>query len=151
MNLIPNEALVPIYQDHPKNISGGTGGWVGDLFIVCGGNSFQGKDYYKECYRIGKENTSFHGNMKERRKGSASIVLDDKLWIIGGIDDSEEVKRTTEYISAHDSSQKDGPELPIGLASHAVVKVNETLSMLIGGFVGVNNTRERSHTKCIYC
>ena len=89
-------------------------------------------------------------SMEEKRYYSDSAITPEgNLWIIGGTEDSDEVKRTSEYISAHDGSQEDGPELPIGLASHVVVKVNETTSMLIGGFIGGNNTRERSHTKCI--
>ena len=37
LNLGPQEAPVPTYQNYSKNTSCATGGWVGDQFIVCGG------------------------------------------------------------------------------------------------------------------
>ena len=82
MNLGPQEAPVPTYQNYPKKLSHGTGGWVGNQFIVCGGNVHE--DITNECYKIGKENTTLLGNMKEKRQKTASIVLADKLWVLGG-------------------------------------------------------------------
>ena len=40
---------------------------------------------------------------------------------------------SSEYI-LHDGSQEDGPDLPIALEKHAAIKINETHSMLIGGY-----------------
>ena len=139
INIFSIEAQVPTYQNHLKRIYGATGGWVGNLFIVCGGDVFSTKSSTKDCYQIGKEFTSFHGFMKKKRLNAASIVLDESLWILGGSGDSNSMT-TTEYISAHNGSSRDGPYMPygvngrpIGLWGHAAIKINSTTSMLIGG------------------
>ena len=125
------ESQVPTYPNYPKSLSGATGGWFGNQFIVCGGVLDQ-QTMTKECYKMEKESVSFHGNMEKKRSYAASIVLDENLWILGGYYwGNREI--TTEYISAYDGSYEAGPDLPIALHLHSAIKINETTSMLIGG------------------
>ena len=121
---------MPTYHDHVYPLVGTTGGWLENQFIICGG--VDEMDVFKECFKIGKRNINHHGNMIYKRANAASIVLGENLWVLGGYGNSNSLI-TSEYISAIDGSSKEGPNLPIGLANHATVKINSTYSMLIGG------------------
>ena len=91
---------------------------------------------FKECYMIGHETSRFHVNMTQRRHWAASIVVGNRLWVLGGCMDSkcEFVARTSEYVSINDGIHSEvGPDLPISLENHAVISLNETTAMLIGG------------------
>ena len=134
INIFPYEVEVPIYQNYSKILDSATGGWFGNQLIVCGGHNTNTYDTFKECYKIGKENTSFVGNMKNARRYAASIMLEDgRLWILGGGDDNSNILKSTEYISAHDGSQEDGPDFPSPIWKHSAIIINETTSMIIGG------------------
>ena len=85
----------------------------------------------KECYKIGKVGVSLHGNMREARHSAASIVLGDKLWVLGGWNGNR-LLASSEYI-LHDGSREDGRNMPMALGAHAAIKINETHSMVIGG------------------
>ena len=91
---------------------------------------------FKECYMIGHETSRFHVNMTQRRHWAASIVVGNRLWVLGGCMDSkcEVVARTSEYVSINEGIHSEvGPDLPISLMKFAVVALNETTAMLIGG------------------
>ena len=121
----------PTYQNHSKAVQGAIGGFIANQFIICGGY-IDGEDVIKECYNIGTTNTTLHGNMKKKRFHAASIVLADRLWILGGRDGNSNFLKSTEYI-LHDGRQEDGPDMPIGLVQHAFIQINETSFMLVGG------------------
>ena len=129
LNLDSKDVPVPTYQNHSEALSGTTGGFVGNQFITCGG--FGNGDAINECYKIGTNNSSFHGTMKEKRENAASIMLADRIWVLGGHVNYYSLK-STEYI-LHDGEQEDGPDLPITLASLQVIQVNENDFMLFGG------------------
>ena len=129
LNLDSKDVPVPTYQNHSEALSGTTGGFVGNQFITCGG--FGNGDAINECYKIGTNNSSFHGTMKEKRENAASIMLADRIWVLGGHVNYYSLK-STEYI-LHDGRQKDGPDLPIGLSRHAAIQMNHTHFMILGG------------------
>ena len=56
----------------------------------------------------------------------------DSIWIIGGYGDTDSLT-TSEYISAIDGSNEEGPDLPIEIREHAAIQVNTTTSMIVGG------------------
>ena len=59
--------------------------------------------------------------------GTTSIIINnDILWITGLYDNI-----TSEFIQLNGTIQ--GPDLPIKLRSHAIVNMNDYLTMLIGG------------------
>ena len=88
---------------------------------------------------IGQEASRFHVNMTQGRWNAASIVVGIRLWVLGGCcyNDSS---RTSEYVSIIDGINSEvGPDLPKSLYVHAVVSLNETTAMLIGGQQGDSN------------
>ena len=103
------DGQTPQYGDHPRKISGATGGFVGTILLTCGGYDFV-EGYTEKCYKIGSEGSFV--SMMEKRKYAASIVLEDeKLWILGGWDGSSSLS-STEYIFS-DGRNEEGPPMPI--------------------------------------
>ena len=87
----------------------------------------------KECYIIGQEASRFHVNMTESRLNAASIVVGNRLWVLGGCC-SMYSSRTSEYVSIIDGIGSEvGPDMPIPLDILAVVSLNETTAMLFSG------------------
>ena len=130
----------PIYPDHPKSIDGATGGFLNVSFITCGGY-VSGEGYTNNCFKLGSEGP--FATMITKRAYAASIVLEsDKLWILGGIDENGYSVSSTEYIFS-DGRNEWGPLMPIALdqhglpivlESHAMVKINQSFSILVGGY-----------------
>ena len=68
--------------------------------------------------------------MSVGREFAASIVLNDKiLWVTGGSNGG--ILASTEYVTV--TGTIPGPNLPMGLMIHAMVAINSTCSMVIGG------------------
>ena len=68
--------------------------------------------------------------MSVKRSWAASIVLNETiLWITGGYGNGP--LASSEYIRLAGSSL--GPDLPMALEAHAMVAINSTCSMVIGG------------------
>ena len=112
------------WMDYPLELYAATGGFLGNTPVICGGSSF-GQDM-DECYSLNGERSKFVTKMSETRSGAASIVLNETiLWITDGWD------ATSEYITVMGSSP--GPNLPMALGSHALIAINRTHSMVIGG------------------
>ena len=83
---------------------------------------------------IGHENTRFHVNMTLGRMFAASIVVGNRLWVLGGFGKFA-AATSSEYVSIIDGIHPErGPDLPIPLFHHTVVSINETTAMLIGGY-----------------
>ena len=133
---IGNNAQPPFqYPDHPRKIHGAIGGFLNKDFVTCGGlDSVEG--YTDKCYMLGSE-VPF-ATMMRKRWTAVSIVLsstvleDEKIWILGGYDGDSGLA-STEYIFS-DGRNEEGPPLPIALYGHAMVKINETTSFLVGGY-----------------
>ena len=139
LKLDSKDDQVPTYQNHSKSMSGATGGFLANQFITCGGCIDGESIATRNCYKVGPTNSSLHGSMKGERRNAASIVLADRLWILGGIskclshhDGRDSILKSTEYI-LHDGRQEDGPDLPISLHDHAGIQINGTHFMIIGG------------------
>ena len=131
------------YPDHPRKIHGATGGFLNNDFITCGGeDSFVETD---KCYMLGSEGP--FATMMRKRYLAASIVLEDeKLWILGGWDGSSRLS-STEYIFS-DGRTEDGPPMPIAICEHAMVKINDTTSFLVGGNIeGVSSQKSWFYDK----
>ena len=70
------------------------------------------------------------------RENAASIVLNDNtLWVTGGYNGVG--LASTEYVKMTGTIL--GPDLPMALEYHAMVAINSTCSMVIGGFSKVNS------------
>ena len=126
------------YPDHPRKITGATGGFLNNYFITCGGDDWY-EFYTDKCYKLGSDEP--FATMMMKRGGAASIVLEaEKLWILGGYNGINDRLSSTEYIFS-DGRTEEGPPMPIALSYHAMVKINETTSFLVGGFNFFNSKR----------
>ena len=66
-----------------------------------------------------------------KRRSAASTVFNEKtLWITGGYIGSQKTD-TSEYVTLKGS--KIGPSLPKVLGNHAMAKINESYSIVVGG------------------
>jgi hypothetical protein len=112
---------------------GATGGLIGDTVIICGGvNRLVMLD---ECYSLTSEKATLVTHMSVGRGYAASIVINDNsLWVTGGYTDgfSNGDSASTEYVTMTGTIL--GPDLPMTLYSHAMVAINSTCSMVIGGY-----------------
>ena len=82
---------------------------------------------------IGQEASRFHVNMTQSRMNAASIVVGNRLWVLGGCC-SMDSARTSEYVPIIDGIGSEvGPDMPIPLDILAVVSLNETTAMLFSG------------------
>jgi hypothetical protein len=126
------------WSDFPISVYEATGGLIGDSVIICGGWG-NGYNTVKECYSLTSEKATFVTHMSVGRASAASIVINDNtLWVTGGSGGSGsiggEFLASTEYVTLTETMP--GPTMPIGLFHHAMVAINSTFSMVIGGTAG---------------
>ena len=116
------------WPDFPIGVEGATGGLIGDTVIICGG--YDGGSYVDECYSLTSEKATLVTHMSVGRYSAASIVLNDNtLWVTGGYYYGS--LASTEYVTVTGTML--GPDLPMTLSHHAMVAINSTCSMVIGG------------------
>ena len=118
------------WPDFPIGVLGATGGLIGNTVIICGGRD---SNYVAdECYTLTSDKATLVTNMFVGRAYASSIVLNDKtLWVTGGYYNENLLWKSTEYVAV--TGTIIGPDLPMALASHAMVAINSTCSMVIGG------------------
>ena len=79
--------------------------------------------------------------MLEKRYNTSSVQLNENtLWVTGGNGRWEE--KTTEFISLDEPPVK-GPDLPLAITAHSMVKVDSKTIYIIGGRHG----QEKHFTK----
>ena len=108
-----------------------------EVLLICGGMSWNGGPIpfitSNKCYILDKYSSRLFATMVEKRSFAASLITNENiLWVTGGFDYFP--LSSTEYILKNGESVK-GPELPHGLASHTVIGLNSTFSMVIGGVI----------------
>jgi hypothetical protein len=114
------------WPDFPLGVRTATGGLIGDTVIICGGISPAIVD---KCYSLTSEKATLVTHMSVGRYFAASIVINDNtLWVTGGWG----VGASTEYVTL--TGTMHGPDLPMDLMVHAMVAINSTCSMVIGGY-----------------
>ena len=119
--------------------------------IICGGAYRQSGIKARDiCHFLHYDNdkwtwTKLSKTLAEPRYASASIIAGDTntLWVTGGINTMTETHlRSTDLVSLPDNAKKltgdsftikPGPNLPLALAKHCMVKLNSSMAMLIGG------------------
>ena len=116
------------WPDYPIGVFGATGGLIGNIVIICGGLGVSNSD---ECYSLTSEKATLVTHMSVGREFAASIVLNDKiLWVTGGSNGGK--LASTEYVTVTGTML--GPDLPMALFHHAMVAINSSCSMVIGGY-----------------
>ena len=121
------------WPDFPISVAGATGGLIGDTVIICGGYVYDTR-YVDECYSLTSEKATLVTHMSVERGYAASIVINDNtLWVTGGYnyDGGFVYLASTEYVTV--TGNMLGPDLPMALSNHAMVAINSTCSMVIGG------------------
>ena len=121
------------WPDFPISVSQAQGGLIKDTVMICGGRyGGANGEIFDECYSLTAQKATFVTHMSVRRYWAASIVIRNKyLWITGGYDGGGLYLSSTELVNVHGSIA--GPDLPLGLVDHAMVAVNYSCSMVIGG------------------
>ena len=118
------------WPDFPIGVSGAVGGLIGNTVLICGGHT-SNKTYVDACYSLTSQKATLVTHMSIGRDNAASIVLSNTiLWVTGG-SNGDNVLASTENVSIDGSIP--GPDLIIAVAKHAVVAINSTFSMVIGG------------------
>ena len=131
------------WAEIPKDVEAAIGGVIQEAVIVCGGED-QNYNIIDECYRLNSKTATLFTHMSAKRLYAASLVIDKtKLWITGGYSDDTGRLASSEYITLEGSEP--GPELPIPINSHALVAIDNTLSMLIGGSTTENVATKTTH------
>ena len=121
------------WLNFPISVDGATGGLIGETVIICGGGYHNGYNYtiIDECYSLTSEKATLFTHMSVERRSAASIVMDDNiLWVTGGYSGAFHLA-STEYVTVTGTML--GPNLPQALTNHAMVAINKTCSMVIGG------------------
>ena len=119
---------------------------VSGLPMICGGGG-EGTGYsrlsaYSVCYQHSKAlNTwTILTNMTNKRASSASVPLNGKLWVIGGLDndqpDDDYSLSSTEYVSSDGDESLPGPDLPSPRYGHCAVKLSTGQVMILGDGYG---------------
>ena len=122
--------------DLPTAKEGVTGGMLGDMPLVIGGN-----ENGDEVLQIDKVITPFPSHLKEKRESAATTPFKQALWVTGGY---KKIK-STELIQ-RDGNIIAGPELPVGADCHAIVEVlPDEQYILIGGW-----TEDCQYSKATY-
>ena len=130
------------WAQFPKDVNGATGGVIQDTVIVCGGLNYDLYESVDVCYSLNSKTTTLKTHMAAKRAYAASLVIDETtLWITGGWSSDtvsiQAILDTSELITLEGNEL--GPQLPIHVDLHALVAIDNTLSMLIGGRTPVGN------------
>ena len=135
------------YWINPIDTYGSTGGLLGTTPIICGGLAFECHTITKrESKPIATTTTTF------KRIFAASVMINDEvLWVSGGEDYTWLV---WDLLSSSEFIQLDGitpgPDLTMGLKNHAMININDSRTMVIGGYskVGVHTfSSYKKHSK----
>ena len=125
------------WAEFPKDVVAATGGVIQDVVVICGGGDASTE--FNECYSLNGQAATLITHMSARRQYAASLVIDKtKLWITGGV-----YLASSEYITLE--GIEPGPELPTIIDSHALVAIDNALSMLIGGSRMGNVATQTTH------
>ena len=105
---------------YPKKVGYATGGVIDEKLLICGGEPRRLQyPYPKECYIMGKDMTwSKHADMKAARLRASSTVIQDYLWVTGGVGENRIKLDTTEKIYLN-GTVAPGINLPFAVSGHS--------------------------------
>merc|ERR1712008_129272 len=83
---------------------------------------------------------SKHADMKEARAGASSTVIQDYLWVTGGVDNYSRRLDTTEKIYLNGTVEP-GIKLPFAVNSHCMVQHHNSV-YLLGGYDGNRDRKD---------
>ena len=103
------------------------------------------KRFSENCFKFINGSWEEFTSMKEKRGNAAGIIYKNEWHIFGGwtqgpLDTNNHstttLSKTSEIIS-QDGGVRKGPDLPTKFAHHAITSINETVSILSGGVLGM--------------
>ena len=148
---VKGESHCSNWAEIPKGLVDATSGLIEDTVLICGGYDLIEKSSSDECYSLSGEEATVVTHMSVKRRGAASLVLNDKiLWITGGNykDEILHVLSSSEFVKIGESLP--GPSLQIPLTYHAMVAFNNSCSMFIGGFTDIIATDQAYRSTFFY-
>ena len=116
--------------DFPISLTGGIGGILGGVPMICGGLSKQGM--VKDCFTLAGRGWHKVQQLETGRSymGGGNVVINGSLLVSGGYKDS----RLNSTLLINDYSGTESiADLPIGISGHCNVMLNSTHYMVIGG------------------
>ena len=129
---IKSDSSCKNWAEFPKDVDSATGGVIKDTVVICGGGDLNIGESFDECYNLNGKVATLITHMSAKRKYAASLVINGaSLWITGGLNTDTGTLASSEYITLEGSIP--GPDMPISVDSHALVAINKTCSLLIGG------------------
>ena len=130
---IKSDSSCKNWAEFPKDVDSATGGVIKETVVICGGGNFG--ESSDECYSLNGKVATLITHMSAKRAYAASLVINGaSLWITGGWSSDNGRLASSEYITLEGSIP--GPEMPISVDLHALVAINNTFSLLIGGRTG---------------
>ena len=119
----------------------GAGGIINDnKAIICGGFNYDNRETTADCFSLGPEKmwTQTESLLKTPRydMSTGNIIINNRLWISGGLDESGRELSTTELVNEDQSLKSE--DLPVDVYGHCSVLLNRTRIMTIGGWSGWN-------------
>jgi hypothetical protein len=103
--------------------------------LLCGGWTKNG--YLDGCYTISATKVEQIATLSKPRVGAASVFINETtFWLTGGhIQPNNVLQESSEFIQlgGETTSVKDGQDLPLKLALHCMLLLNDTTIIVIGG------------------
>ena len=132
-------------------VAAATGGLVNNTPLICGGEKSLSSHFFSisnTCYSLKENDVMDEVQMLANRTYAASIVYNEHfLWITGGMGNWELnlIHSSSEFIQIGKNNSIAGSNLPRPLYWHAMVVVEEDLTMVIGG-LSLNDTEDSNVT-----
>jgi hypothetical protein len=130
----PSNVCQPsLLADYPLDeVVGASGGLLtNNNALICGG---WGSEILDDCYSINPHGIkkAATARLSKPRYYAASVVWNSTtLWMTGGYLAGSGRTKSTEFVQLTGTSP--GPDLPLGVALHCLVSLNDTTLILIGG------------------
>ena len=128
-------------MDFLMNAEGAIGGFLNSKAIICGGQ-YKSKIVMNDCLMIDVNEAKISHKMSTKRAFASSVTMyETSIWITGGTNLSQSecnsysgkcIPLTSTEFFLFDGT-KPGPDLPEPLRSHAMINVEDHLTMIIGG------------------
>jgi hypothetical protein len=117
--------------DYPIDVYAASGGLLtNNNALICGGTA--GSKRLDDCFSINHNGIKNGSRLSQPRFAAASVVWNSTtLWMTGGDFDGSERTKSTEFVQLTGTTP--GPDLPLGVAFHCLVSLNDTTVILIGG------------------
>jgi hypothetical protein len=145
----PTNVCQPSFlADYPfDRVEGASGGLLtNNNALICGG--WDNTERLDDCFAINENGIKKPTRLTKPRSYAASVVWNSTtLWMTGGYLDGFVRTKSTEFVQLTGTSP--GPDLPLVVAFHCLVSLNDTTALLIGGQLA-DRTRTSSKATFFY-